>query len=55
VTAQRLPSSFVNSHSQTHVVRPLWSARASAVTTPCMTGRRKLVKLDEPTATLPAA
>ena len=43
--AHRRPWSSVKSTSQTQVVRPRWSAAASACTVPSVTGRRKLVVL----------
>ena len=55
VAAQRRPWSSVKSTSHTQLVRPRWMQRASALTVPSDTGRRKLVKLDWPMATSPSS
>ena len=52
--AHRRPSSSVNSTSQIQVVRPRWRGVPSACTRPLVTGRRKVVLLDWPTAKLPS-
>ncbi len=53
-SAQSLPSSFVNSHSHTQVVRPLCRARHSAYTVPSVVGRRKLVSFCWPLTMFPS-
>ena len=55
VMAQSRSSSSVKRTSQIQVVRPRWSATPSAWTLPAVTGRRKVVLFDWPTAKLPSS
>jgi hypothetical protein len=49
------PASSEISTSHTHVVRPRWRARATAWMVPAVIGRRKLVCVENPAASLPSS